>query len=174
MTDRDFEMYISRYSDMVYRIAFNYLKNREDAEDVYQNVFLKLYRNAKKYRDEEHAKRWIIRVTMNECHSLWRLPWKQRRSFVDDIGKTMEVKQSEKMTQHDSSDLYEESVRDMLSAIPPKYGMVLYLYYYEEYSTKEIAGIMKCKESTIRSQLKRGKDILRERMENSREFEMSL
>ncbi|MBR1865169.1 MAG: RNA polymerase sigma factor [Lachnospiraceae bacterium] len=165
VTEQDFEMYVFQYSDMVYRIAFNYLKVREDAEDVYQNVFLKLYRNAKKYKDEEHVKRWLIRVTLNECHSLWRLPWMQRRSFVEDISKTIERKQIGKMAQQNALNDYEESVRDMLSKIPPKYGMVLYLYYYEEYSTKEIAGILKRKESTISSQMKRGKELLKRKLE---------
>lgn len=156
---------VQKYSDMVYRIAFSYMKNREDAEDIYQNVFLKLF-NKRDFLDMEHEKRWLIRVTMNECHSLYRSPWKRRRQACEDLDILLEEQQvqTQSVQKQTSSDELEE-VTDMLNAISEKYSIVLYLYYYEEYSTKEIAQILRRKESTVRTQLMRAKELLRKKMD---------
>ncbi len=167
MTEQEFEICVEKYSDLIYRIAFGYLKDKEDAEDVYQNVFLKLYRYKKDFKDEEHRKRWLIRVTVNECHSVWRLPWKQKRYAVEDIQNVVETAQHENEAGQENGSGQEEAVKEMLAEIPSKYGTVLYLYYYEEYSTKEIAVILKQKESTVRSQLKRGREMLKKKIMES-------
>lgn len=156
---------VQKYSDMVYRIAFSYMKNREDAEDIYQNVFLKLF-NKRFFSDMEHEKRWLIRVTMNECHSLYRSPWKKRRQECEDLEILLEEQQIKIQSEqkHTISDELEE-VTDMLNALSEKYSIALYLYYYEEYSIKEIARILRRKESTVRTQLMRGKELLRKKIE---------
>ncbi|MGN0154793.1 MAG: RNA polymerase sigma factor [Lachnospiraceae bacterium] len=165
MEESEYSRMVQQHSDMVYRIAFSYVKNREDAEDIYQNVFLKLF-NKKSFTDGEHAKRWLIRVTINECNSLYRSPWKKRRQECEDWNVLLEEQQAEndlELGQAVSEGL--EEVTDLLNTLPEKYNIVLYLYFYEEYSTKEIAGILRRKESTIRTHLMRGKDLLRKKME---------
>ena len=165
MEESKYSMLVQKYSDMVYRIAFSYMKNREDAEDIYQNVFLKLF-NKRFFSDMEHEKRWLIRVTMNECHSLYHSPWKKRRQECEDLDILLEEQQVKIQSdqKHTISDELEE-VTDMLNALSEKYSIALYLYYYEEYSTKEIARILRRKESTVRTQLMRGKELLRKKME---------
>lgn len=162
MEESKYSELVQHYSDMVYRIAYSYLKNREDAEDIYQEVFLKALYRREGFREQEHAKRWLIRVTVNACHSLYRSPWKRRRQECDDWNVLSEKSQaSEGWQVFDSL----EEVRDMLSGLPAKYSIVLYLFYYEDYSTKEIAKMLKRKESTVRTQLMRGKELLKKRME---------
>lgn len=165
MEESNYSKMVEKYSDMVYRIAFNYMKNQEDAEDVYQNVFLKLLMK-KHFRDTEHGKRWLIRVTINECHSLYRSPWKRRRQECDNLNILLENQQTEAYSEYDQalSDAIVD-VTQLLKSIPEKYSIVLYLYYYEEYSTKEIGEILHRNESTVRTQLMRGKEILRKKME---------
>ncbi len=165
MEESNYSKMVEKYSDMVYRIAFNYMKNQEDAEDVYQNVFLKLL-TKKHLKDTEHEKRWLIRVTINECHSLYRSPWKRRRQECDNLNTLLESQQTERYLINDQalSDAIVD-VTQLLKSIPEKYSIVLYLYYYEEYSTKEIAEILHRNESTVRTQLMRGKEILKKKME---------
>lgn len=162
MDNRQFEQAVQQYSDMVFRIAYSYFKNKEDAEDIYQNVFFKLFDNKKTFHDEEHRKRWLIRVTLNECHSLQHSPWKRKRQDCEDMDRLLEEKADKEDWQFPSSDMHE--VTEMLHCLPEKYSIVLYLYYYEEYSTKEIAVILKRAESTIRTQLMRGKEMLKKKM----------
>lgn len=165
MEESNYSQMVEKYSNMIYRIAFSYMKNREDAEDVYQNVFLKLL-TKKHFIDAEHEKRWLIRVTINECHSIYRSPWKRRRQECDNLNVLLENQQTEAYSGNDqalSNAIVD--VTDMLKSIPEKYSIVLYLYYYEEYSTKEIGEILHRNESTVRTHLMRGKEILRKKME---------
>lgn len=165
MEESNYSQMVEKYSDMVYRIAFSYMKNQQDAEDVYQNVFLKLL-TKKHFKDVEHEKRWLIRVTINECHSLYRSPWKSRRQECDNLNALLENQQTEAYSKnHQALSDAIVDVTDMLKGIPEKYGIVLYLYYYEEYSTKEISEILHRNESTVRTHLMRGKEILRKKME---------
>lgn len=165
MEESKYSQMVEKYSDMVYRIAFSYMKNREDAEDIYQNVFLKLF-HKRHFSDAEHEKRWLIRVTVNECHSLYRSPWRKRRQECENLNTLMEEQQVKMYSENGQTLLSTmEEVTEMLKCLPEKYSIVLYLYYYEEYSVKEIGAILRRNESTIRTHLMRGKEILRKRME---------
>ena len=174
MDETEYSRILEHYSDMVYRLAFSYLKNREDAEDIYQNVFLKLLKNKKTFLDQEYEKRWLIRVTINECHSLYRSPWRKRRQICENLHLLLE-KQQTTLPPEDAETLFlqdEENVTALLKNIPEKYSTVLYLFYFEEYSTKEIADLLKRKESTIRTQLQRGRELLRKNILESAEYQI--
>lgn len=171
MEEQYFNRIVQEYSDMVYRIAYSYCKNKEDAEDIYQNVFLKLFDYSKKFMSDEHVKRWLIRVTVNECHSLYLSPWKKRRQDCQNVDLLMEEQTVEAFYEQDKWQIETEGgeVADLLKSLSKKYSTVLYLYYYEEYSTKEIARILGKRESTIRTQLMRGRDELRQYMTDLQE-----
>ena len=72
MENTDYEKTVERYLDIVYRVALSFCKNPYDAEDVVQTVFLKLLEYKGNFQEQEHLRRWLIRVTVNESHSLWR------------------------------------------------------------------------------------------------------
>ncbi len=162
---------MNRHGNMVMRIALNYCKNKYDAEDITQDVFCKLVRvtqipSAKKdsvltFNDEEHLKRWLIRVTINECKSMLITPWHKKTSFLEDVEKREGAYESK-----EKSDLYE-----IVMKLPRKYRIPIYLYYYEEYSTKEISEILEMKEATVRAQLMRGRNILKKKLEEGKIYE---
>ena len=78
MTDSQFEKAVETYGDMIFRVAYSYLKNRPDAEDVMQETLLKLYQEDSRFESEEHRKRWLIRVAVNQCKSTLRSTWLRR------------------------------------------------------------------------------------------------
>lgn len=150
MSEETYGEIVKKYADTVYRVALSYSKSVQDAEDVAQSVFLKLLTKKRNFADEEHIRRWLIRVTVNECRNIWNSFWRRN---VD----TVEILPEEVQTEKDShSQVYEE-----VMALPEKYRIVIYLYYYEEYSTKEIADILHAKEATIRTRLARGRKLLK-------------
>lgn len=154
MSGEEYESTVKKYADMVYRIALNECKNREDAEDMVQNTFLKLLQHKKTFDSEDHRKHWLIRVTINECHSLFTSPWRRRTQSLEDalccnVGKLPP----------EQSDLYYAVME-----LPAKYRHVVYLYYYEEYSIREMADILKTKESTLQTRLMRARTLLKEKM----------
>jgi len=146
---------IKEHADTVYRVALSYTDSVQDAEDAVQNVFLKLLAKKPEFTDEEHARRWLIRVTVNECKNIWNCFWRKRVNMVE----TLPEKAEPETETH--SKVYEE-----VMALPPKYRIVIYLYYYEEYSVKEIAGILHMKEATVRTHLARGRKQLKLQMDN--------
>ena len=151
---------VKRYSDMVFRIALHSCANKEDAEDILQNVFLKLLQNKKNFNSEEHKKSWLIRVTVNECHSLFKSPLRSRRQSLESITHFLAAQQ--------------EEVSDLFYAVmelPEKYRVVVNLYYYEDYSVKEIAKILKMNESSIQTRLMRARGILKKKMKGVLNYE---
>ncbi len=151
-TDEQFTALATRYIDTVFRVALNYLKNAADAEDVAQNVFLKLWKESKSFQSDDHIRHWLIRVTINECKSLLRSPWRSAENF-DDYARTLHFDTPER------SELFYA-----VMALPQKYRVSIYLHYYEGYSTGEIAAMLKLPRATVSTHLHRARKLLAEEL----------
>lgn len=136
---------VERYADMVLRIAMHNLKNRADAEDATQEVFLRLLQHAPAFETEEHQKRWLIRVTINVCKDHWKSAW---------VRKTQPL---EKQLDSEAS----QAVFEELWCLPKKQRNLLYLYYYEGYTVPEIAGILHTKPKAVYAQLDKARKQLK-------------
>lgn len=151
MNEKEFTALAEAYMDMVYRIALNVVGNRSDAEDTVQNVMLRLYKSAPVFESEQHAKHWLIRVTMNESKRIAASPWKKREAELDEAARGFAAEDS-----------LQRSLLRQVAELAPKYRVVLYLYYFEGYSVKEIGEILGRRVSTVQTQLARGRDKLKE------------
>ena len=140
---------VRRYSDMVYRLAFARTGNTADAEDVYQEVFLRYLRSDPQFTSEEHRKAWLLRVTINKCKNLRRAK------------RSGEVPLSEHFPAPPGAD---GSVLDEVRTLPEPYRNTIYLHYFEGYTAAEIGVILGAKRNTVLSWLSRGRQALRERM----------
>lgn len=151
----DIDNYISyivnKYSDMVLRLALTYLKNISDAQDVCQNVFIKIFEQNKTFVDSEHEKAWIIRVTINSCKDILKSPWKKRFLSINEAILPIKDKENN------------EVVSKVLE-LPIKYRSIIYLYYFENYSTQEIAKLLNRNDATVRTQLNRARKLLKNKM----------
>ena len=125
MLVKDVEEDIKKYSSLVYRTAISILKTKHDSEDIYQNVFIKLYEYKKEFDSEEHKKAWLIKVTINECKSLLRRSWFKNREELD-----------ENLIFYENN---EDSVLEEVEKLSFKYRVVVYLFYYEKYKECEIS-----------------------------------
>lgn len=141
------------YIDTVYRVALSNCKNSADAQDVVQNTFVKLLKSDIDFKDDEHIKRWLIKVTVNECRSMWRSFWRRNVDYIEEIVKEPEFDTEEK------SELYYAVME-----LPQKYRSVVHLYYYEDYSVKEISEILDIKETTIQTRLMRARKMLKQQL----------
>ncbi len=144
-----FSFAFTQYTDTVYRVAVHNTRCKSDAEDVTQEVFVKLLESSKKFKDGEHLKAWLIRVTINECRTLMR---KYSR----------ETEQSAEIA--DCAVYDDDSVLETVKALPENYRNAIYLHYYEGYTAKEIGKILDAKENTVLSWLSRGRAALRKEM----------
>lgn len=144
---------IEKYGDMVYRIAVNQMKNRTDADDIFQEVFIKWIQYHEKMKSLEHEKAWLIRVTLNQCKSALGSTWnKKKAQWSQEVENTMIYE--EKMEEDSELD-------EVLNKLPERYRIVLHLFYYEELSISEISNILQEKESTVRTRLTRARRKLK-------------
>ncbi len=149
----DVNRVMEKYADMVRRICFVHLKNLQDTEDVFQDVYLKYLLYEGSFESGEHEKAWFIRVTINACTD-WLRKLSHRKWLP------LEILAEESEIQDSSS----EEILEAVLQLPEKYKNVIYLFYYEEYTAVEIAKILGKKENTIYTWLSRAKGILRERL----------
>ncbi|MBD5089464.1 MAG: sigma-70 family RNA polymerase sigma factor [Clostridiales bacterium] len=149
-----FDAAIKKYGDMVYRIAMNQMKNGSDADDIFQEVFIKWLQHHDKFQSDEHEKAWLIRVTINQCKSILKSSW---------YSKTDEMKEELENTLVYTDTVQEEgSLSEAVNKLPEKYRIVIHLFYYEELSILQISQALNEKESTIRTQLTRARRKLKQ------------
>ena len=137
-----------QYAGMLYRLAYARTGSRADAEDVMQEVFVRLLRARPEFRDEEHAKAWLLRVTVNGCKSRLRAPWRRRTAPLLDA--------------YPAAAPEEGTLLEAMQALPARDRAVLHLYYYEGYQTAEIAALTGLREGSVRSRLTRARTRLRQ------------
>ena len=150
----DWKQVYERQTDRVYRTAMMYLKNADDAEDVVQGVFLRFLEKGPDFKDEQHEKAWFLTVTRNYCKDVQKNFW--RRNV--DLGT---VPEGETQKENETA----KEVLDAVLTLQVKYREVIYLYYYEGYPVKEIAGMLHRKESTVQTQLADARKKLKAELE---------
>lgn len=136
--------------DAVYRLALCRLRSRADAEDVYQEVFLRLLRDGTDFRDGEHLKAWLLRVTVSRCNDLHRSAWFKRTA-------PMEAAADAAAPVHDDhADLWQA-----IHALPDDLRTAVHLHYVEGYGTDEIAAMVGCRPATVRTRLHRARKLMK-------------
>ena len=154
------EKALYQHANMVYRLALLQMKNKSDAEDVFQEVFLRLVQHQDKISDEEHLKAWLIRVTLNCCKKQFDSAWRRKTVSME------EQKEAGYEEEYEENVIYKE-----VQNLPEKYRTVIHLFYFEEYSVKEIGEITGQKESAVKTQLSRARGILKEKLKGEFGYE---
>ena len=157
-TDKCIVDIFAKYSKMVYRLCFVYLRNRTDADDAFQEIFIKYFTSSPVFIDEIHEKAWMMKVSANHCKNFLKSTWNTKTVAIDD----------------DLAVISDESDREVIKQVmtlPEKYRTVIHLYYFEGYSTVEIAAMLHKNGATVRTILKRGREMLRELLKGEIDFE---
>lgn len=152
MSDEEFIRLGNLYKDSIYRLSYTYLKNHSDCDDAVQITLLKLYTCKKKFESDEHVRNWLFKVAVNECRKMLGSPW-SRNVPIDET--------------HAETETGGGCGYDLLSAVnslETKYRTVIYLYYYENFSVKQIAALLKKNQSTVRTQLQRAREQLKDKL----------
>lgn len=145
-TNAEIERVVNEYATMLLRVAYSQLNNRTEAEDAVQEVLLKYMEKAPVFQSEEHEKAWLLRVTVNHCKNHLASAWFRKRADLDEGIPALDNEELE--------------VVSAVSALPAKYRAVVHLYYFEGYSTKEIAEILHSRPNTVSSRLSRARALL--------------
>ena len=148
-----YDAVLAKYADTVAGVCVMRLQNWADAEDCFQNTFIKLFQKSPDFRSETHLKAWLIRVAVNECRNY--IKQNRRLLSLDAAYRSTIVESSE---WHDN----ERDISWALMRTEPKYREVLYLHYCEQYKVAEIAEILSIKPNTVKTLLKRGREKLKQ------------
>ena len=149
-TAAELETVMAHYGPMVYRLAYSHTGCRADADDIYQEVFLRYFQKRPSFDSEDHRRAWLLRVTVNRCRSLFASAWFRHWAPLEECG--------EAQAQEDTD------LTEALQALRQADRMVLHLFYYEELSVREIGQLLGRRESTVRTQLCRARRRLAEIM----------
>lgn len=150
MSKEEFTVFAEKYIDTIYRVAYSWTKNPDDANDVTQDVLIQLYKTTKEFESDSHIKNWLIKVTVNQCKMFFRSMWNKMED-IDAYADTLGFK--------------DESYLDLFNAVmklDKKYSVPLMLFYYEGYSTAEISVILDIPEKTVSTRLFRAKAKLKD------------
>lgn len=139
---------VEEYSDLVYRIAIAQVKKKEDAEDIFQDVFISLVKNRDKIISKEHLKHWLIRATINRSKNHFSSFWVKKVDVCNDIA-----------SQTENSEF--DEIRNNVLSLPKKWRDVVYLHYYEGYPIGELAKILDIPEGTVKSRLYKARKLLK-------------
>lgn len=148
---------IEKYSDMILRISYTYMKNFSDSEDITQEVFIKLLEKQPSFQSSDQEKAWLIRVTINLCKDKLKSSWLKKTTTLE--GDFSEI------TKEDNE------LIEMVLSLPLKYRSILLLFYYDDYSISQISSIVNLKESTVGSQLSRARKLLKIKLKEDFEYE---
>lgn len=149
---------VETYSDMILRISYSYLKQTCDAEDICQTVFLKILTKDIRFDTPEHEKAYIIRTTVNACKDYLKSGF---------FRKTVPLEDAEMIAAPQAPDL---PILEALKALPEKYRVPIYLFYYEDYSAREIGQILGKSKGNITTCLSRGRKKLRDYLQQEGEL----
>jgi len=148
--EKDFERIVNSYSDSLLRICMHYTKNISDAQDIVQQTFLKLVEKNVHFENESHEKAWLIRVCINLCKDSLKSSWHKRVFSIQDndfTAPTYEISQPTPLL-------------DYIRTLPPNQRTAIYLFYYEDMQTAQIARAMGANQNTVLSWLRRGRKSL--------------
>ena len=140
------------YGSMLFKIAMVHLGNKSDAEEAVQEAFIKLLYKAPDFADAEHEKAWTIRVIVNICKNMTRSLWNKRVICMEEIEAYCDA-------------AADAGILESVLRLPFKYKAVIHLFYYEDYSVKQIAEALQISESAVKMRLQRGREILKIEME---------
>ncbi len=148
-TDEEITAFYLRHVDTVYRLCYSFLKNPADAEDMTQECFLRALRSGMSFASVQHEKAWLIVTASNRCKNTLKRASRREES----------VEEHPELA--DRSGTENGEVLDAILRLPPEYKTAVYLYYYEGYTTPEIAEMLRCPKATVQSRLFRARKLLK-------------
>lgn len=153
MTKEEFEIIYNEHYKLLYKVAYGYVLNKYDAEDIVQDSFVKFYRVHKTFTSSDSLKNYLIRITIN-----------QSIDYIRHNKRIVSVNQEDIESIPEEVSSKNEMIWECVCSLKEKYRTVIILYYYDEYSIKEIAGILKISESSVKMRLSRARDFLKEKI----------
>ncbi|MDQ0225765.1 sigma-70 family RNA polymerase sigma factor [Metabacillus niabensis] len=162
--DKVLDQLMDKYGNSILHLAYSYVGNREIAEDLTQEIFVKCYQKLDQYQKRSSLKSWLWRIAINHCKDYLK-SWHYKHIIISDE-QAKRTSSRERVVEHEVIQKYEdEQLVHTVMGLPDTYREVLYLYYFEELTIKEISNLINVNQNTIKTRLKKAKEILKDRLE---------
>ena len=172
---KEIERLINCYGDDVLRVAYIYVKDKHKAEDIFQEVFIKVFKKYHTFKGDSSEKTWLMKITVNVCKDYFKSFWVKRVLLNSDKEEEREVYEKQYNSESlDDSIIKSIESRELLNEVMNlslKYKEVIILYYYQQFTTKEISEMLKLPEGTIRTRLFRARELLRKNVSGRIEYD---
>ena len=155
---------MDKYGQEILQLAFSYVKNKQIAEDLTQEIFVKCYKSLHTYSGKSKFRTWLWRIASNHCKDYLK-SWYNKNVFTSDYQPIYDSNQTNSAEQTFIQDEEDSQLAAAVMELPVNYREVIYLFYFEEMTIKEISVVTEVKENTIKTRLKRAKELLKERLE---------
>ncbi|MGE6599501.1 sigma-70 family RNA polymerase sigma factor [Bacillus proteolyticus] len=155
---------MNKYGQEVLQLVYSYVNNKEVAEDLTQDIFVKCYKSLHTYKGNSNLKTWLWRIAVNHCKDYLK-SWYNKKVIVTEGDFTYIGSQKESVEQTVIQNAEDSRLASAVMNLPIKYREVIYLFYYEELSIKEIATVIEVKGNTIKTRLKKAKELLKKGLE---------
>ena len=155
---------MNRYGQEILQLSFSYVKNKQIAEDLTQEIFVKCYKSLHTYSGKSKFRTWLWRIASNHCKDYLK-SWYNKNVFTTDYQPIYDSLRSDSVEQTVIQEEQDDQLASAVMELPVNYREVIYLFYFEEMSIKEISVVTEVKENTIKTRLKRAKELLKERLE---------
>ena len=147
------DVVIERYKNSLFSAAFAVCKNPHDAEDIIQDTFLAYHASSTQFESERHIRAWLLRVAINKAKNVTTSFWRKNMVTLEEYMETLIFEESE-----------DRGLFEAVMDLPEKYRIVIQLFYYEDYSIREIASLLHSREGTVKSHLSRGRMLLKTKL----------
>lgn len=148
------EVLVNRYQQNLYAAAFSVCRRAEDAQDIVQDTFLQYHTTQKQFESEEHIKAWLLRLAINRAKNTVSSFWHRNAMPLEDYLDTLSFQAPE-----------DRGLMEAVLALPEKYRTVIHLFYYEDYSVREIGKILRLTEAAVKQRLSRGRKLLKQTLQ---------
>lgn len=163
LNEEQLKQVMNHHGEYLIRLAYLYVKDWQAAEDIMQEVFLAYYRNSDQFEQRSSLKTYLSKMTINRCHDYLR-SWKNRRSF---FSESIDHLMSRFKTPEEAFEqrIGQANLTGKVLELPIKYREVILLFYYQEFTSKEISELLECPENTVKTRLKRAKALLKDKVD---------
>lgn len=163
LTDEEMKKIMDSHGEYLIRLAYFYVKNWEAAEDIMQEVFISYYRKSTQFDQRASLKTYLSKITVNKCHDHLR-SWRNKRSlFSNSLGSLISPGKSPEESYIVRTE--KSNLTNKIFELPVKYREVILLFYYQEFTSKEISELLNCSENTVKTRIRRAKDLLRQKVD---------
>lgn len=161
---------MSEYGTQIFRLVYSYVKNRETAEDLTQEVFIKVHRNIGNFKGKSNLKTWLYQIAINTCKDYlgsWHHRYITLTNKVNILSKSHRDQPEKNLLESETSNY----IANGIMSLPPKYREVIILYYYEGLNFREISTVLNVNENTLKSRMRRAKKLLKNKFEEVQNYE---